>query len=642
MTDTSIEEAMRAHLDNLTKPRGALGKLEDYATRLAVIQGKVPPRVNKKAVYVFGGDHGITEQGVSLYPSEVSYQMAINILAGGAGINALASGCGWDVFMVDAGIAADFPPPEELPKAATFVDMKIGQGTRNFLREDAMTEDELRNCMASGAKLATDARERGYDLVAIGDLGIGNTTTAAALVAALGIDETLVVDRGTGIDEEALQRKREAVHQALLARGPFETAEQAFKAVGGYDLAMMAGFILGLRGFGIGCVLDGFPVSSAAYGAWKIDPTVADFLFAGHRSKVKGHGPILAALGLEPILSLDMRLGEGTGAVLGPARPVRWHPSHPPPSRKGRTRSTTINSAGVPPGKGRTAGPLDRFLTCFTLVSRIPIPRSFVYDPSRMDFYLPLVGVPVSILTWSILLALRWVGFGASLAAIAVIIVQYLAFNLFHLDGLMDSADALLGLGSRERKLEILKDSRIGVYAFFAGFSDLCLKVVLMVTATSMLEEQWSPGKRLWALAFFMAAPVVGRLAASLIPCRCPNARPGGLGAVSAGSRAYRAILGAITGLLAIVALAVGVTLVSQGSGFATLTRSAFLSFGMDLGGLVIGSVGCALSVAMLVARAYSSGVGGYTGDALGAAIELGELAFLSLAILILRGWMVH
>ncbi len=259
-----------------------------------------------------------------------------------------------------------------------------------------------------------------------------------------------------------------------------------------------------------------------------------------------------------------------------------------------------------------------------------------------MDFYLPLVGVPVSVLTWGVTLSLIQLGASATLSAIVAIIVQYLAFNLFHLDGLMDSADALLGLGSSERKLEILKDSRIGVYAFFAGFSDLALKIVLMETAASMIGAREAACQRCWALAFFAAAPVVGRFAAALIPSRCPNARPGGLGSASADSRAHRALLGVLSGLIVLVALSAGLTLLSCGEGFATLPSSTLSSFGMDMGALVIGSLGCALCVAVLVAKAYSAAVGGYTGDALGAAIELGELAFLTLAILILRSGMVH
>jgi nicotinate-nucleotide--dimethylbenzimidazole phosphoribosyltransferase len=154
-------------------------------------------------------------------------------------------------------------------------------------------------------------------LVAIGDMGIGNTTTAAALLVALGFGADEIIDRGTGIDDATLERKRSVIVNAVAARGPFTDAREALKKVGGFDLAMMAGLILGLKGRGIGCVIDGFPVSSAACAAWRMDPGVIDYLFAGHKSRVKGHAPVLAAMGLEPIVSMEMRLGEGTGAVTG-------------------------------------------------------------------------------------------------------------------------------------------------------------------------------------------------------------------------------------------------------------------------------------------------------------------------------------
>ncbi len=312
-----IQEKMQAYQDNLTKPKGSLGKLEDYAMKMALIQGSVPPKLEKKAVYVFAGDHGVVDEGVSLYPKEVTYQMMLNFLAGGAAINALARGTGWDVIAVDAGVAMDFPPAASLPKEARFLDRKIGKGTRNFAREDAMSDKELEKALEAGRELAADAAKNGYDLVAIGDMGIGNTTTAATLLVALGFKGDEIIDRGTGIDDATLEHKRSVIVKAVAARGPFADARDALKKVGGFDLAMMAGLILGLKGRGIGCVIDGFPVSSAACAAWRMDPDVIDYLFAGHKSRVKGHAPVLAAMGLEPIVSMEMRLGEGTGAVTG-------------------------------------------------------------------------------------------------------------------------------------------------------------------------------------------------------------------------------------------------------------------------------------------------------------------------------------
>ncbi|MDR2796996.1 MAG: nicotinate-nucleotide--dimethylbenzimidazole phosphoribosyltransferase [Treponema sp.] len=314
-----VEDAMLAHLDNLTKPRGSLGALETYCIKMAGIQNQVPPLIRKKGIYVFAGDQGITEEGVSLYPSEVTYQMVLNMLSGGAGINALAKGTGWEVIAVDAGVAEEFPPDEDLPpkRACRFIRAKIGKGCRNFYKTQAMSAQEAAKTLEQGKSLADDAQKQGYDLVAIGDLGIGNTSTAAAMLMAAGFSPDEMIDRGTGIDQERLEHKKRIIREAVALRKPAQTGEAIIEQVGSFDLGMMSGFILGLAGKGIGCVLDGFPVTAAAYLAAMINPKVTEFLFAGHQSKVAGHRPVLDKLGLSPIVSLDMHLGEGTGAVIG-------------------------------------------------------------------------------------------------------------------------------------------------------------------------------------------------------------------------------------------------------------------------------------------------------------------------------------
>ena len=315
----SIKTKMENHLNNLTKPRGSLGNLEDYCVKMAEVQKQVPPKIEKKGIYVFAGDHGIAAEGVSLYPPEVTWQMVLNILAGGAGINALSNGTGWDIILVDAGVSGgDFPPDITIKPGCSLVRARIRGGSGNILREAAMSAEETRRALDRGKALAQDAADRGLHLTAIGDLGIGNTTTAAAMLAAAGFSAAAVVDRGTGIDSAMLEHKRQVVEAAVKrASVPQNDGEAILRELGSPDFAMMAGFILGLEGKGIACVLDGFPVTSAAYMACIINPRVSEWLFAGHLSKVIGHKPVLERMGLEPIVNLNMHLGEGTGAVIG-------------------------------------------------------------------------------------------------------------------------------------------------------------------------------------------------------------------------------------------------------------------------------------------------------------------------------------
>jgi len=306
----SIEERMQLHLDNLTKPKGSLGDLEDFAKKLANIQDRVPPRVDRKICLVFAGDHGIVHEGISLYPQEVTTQMVLNFLADGAAINVMARHCGMDIMVVDAGIAGEIDD-------ARVINLKVRHGTRNFAEEAAMTEDDLERCLSHGRELAERIAGQGYNLACIGDMGIGNTTTAAALLAANGFSVEEVVDRGTGIDDTTLSHKSDVIKASLKKHGPFSGVRDTMRCVGGYEICMIAGFILGLRDKKVACLIDGLPVTTGAYLAWRIDPAVSTFLFAGHKSKVKGHIVTLDAMGLEPILDLNMRLGEGTGAVLG-------------------------------------------------------------------------------------------------------------------------------------------------------------------------------------------------------------------------------------------------------------------------------------------------------------------------------------
>lgn len=319
MDSDTVRSAIKERLDDLTKPKGSLGKLEDYAEKLAVIQGRVPPTIRRKATFVLAGDHGVTAQGVSAYPKEVTAQMIHNIMAGGAGINVLSKACGFDMFVVDAGVDADLPawPQRGAGGSPGFFSMKVVRGTRDFSVEPAFSELQFDECLENGLELAEFAAREGYDMVALGDMGIGNTTSAAAVLVAFGFEQELVIDRGTGIDDDMLERKRRLIVEAVAARGPYPTPESVGIAFAGPEIATAAGILLGLKNTGVACIIDGFPITAAAALAWKIDPAVIDYLFAGHLSRVKGHGPVLKAMGLDPVVSLDMRLGEGTGAVIG-------------------------------------------------------------------------------------------------------------------------------------------------------------------------------------------------------------------------------------------------------------------------------------------------------------------------------------
>lgn len=301
---------MQKHLDNLTKPVGSLGDLESFAMKLAIIQRCIPPVIEKKASFVFAGDHGVTEEGVSLYPKEVTYQMVLNFLSGGAGINVLSKYCGYDVYIVNAGVSGKFDDDGVIAR-------KVGHGTRNFVKEPAMSEEQLEQCLQNGKDLAKEAIAKGYDLFALGDMGIGNTTTAAALLIASRLPADDVIDRGTGIDDKMLERKRQVIQKAVSRYAPYKGVRDIMRQLGGFEICTITGFILGLKGQKAACVLDGFPVTTAGYMAWLIDREVKDFLFAGHKSKVKGHAVVLERMGLKPIVDLNMRLGEGTGAVIG-------------------------------------------------------------------------------------------------------------------------------------------------------------------------------------------------------------------------------------------------------------------------------------------------------------------------------------
>jgi nicotinate-nucleotide--dimethylbenzimidazole phosphoribosyltransferase len=302
----------KGRLDSLTKPLGSLGRLEDLAAQWFVIrQGRVTGLVSK-AVYVFAADHGITAEGVSAYPAEVTQQMVLNFLSGGAAINVLARLHHVEVNVVDIGVDAD------LSSHPGLVQYKVRRGSRNMLREPAMSEEELTAALSAGLALAELAFAKGNNLMAVGEMGIGNTTAASVITAALtGTPASLVTGRGTGLDSLAYAHKCNIV-EAVVDRHFAQPASprEILRCGGGLEIAAMTGMILGAARRQMAIVMDGFISTAAAAVACALAPAVRSYLFAGHQSQEPGHRVLLAYLGIEPILDLDMRLGEGSGAVL--------------------------------------------------------------------------------------------------------------------------------------------------------------------------------------------------------------------------------------------------------------------------------------------------------------------------------------
>ena len=307
----------RAHLDVLTKPLGSLGRLEDFAAQMVSIRRQDYAVPLRKAVYVFAADHGITAEGVSAYPSEVTRQMVLNFISHGAAINVLAKLHNVDLNVVDVGVDSEFDGIDGL------LHRKVRLGTRNMLHEPAMSSEELTEAFNVGLNLANDVKAQGYSTVAVGEMGIGNTTAASAITSLLTHKPVdLITGRGTGLNSEALKHKRQVIEAVLkkhfgdLRKNTPAKPLDILRTVGGLEIAAMTGFILGAAQRGVAVVVDGFISTAAAAIAFAAVPQVRDYLFAGHQSEEPGHQALLEYLGLKPILALNMRLGEGTGAVL--------------------------------------------------------------------------------------------------------------------------------------------------------------------------------------------------------------------------------------------------------------------------------------------------------------------------------------
>lgn len=309
--DAAAAARARERLDSLTKPPGSLGRLEDLAVRLAAMTGEVAPEVYPATVVVMAADHGVTAEGVSAYPAEVTPQMVLNFLNGGAAINVLARAAGAKVRVVDMGVAVDLHHPHLEVR-------KVRRGTANMTRGPAMGWGEALAALAAGIAVAEDEVRQGTRTLCLGEMGIGNTTAASALLAALcGYPPDQVVGRGTGLDDAGVARKVAAVARALETNRPDPSDPiGCLAAVGGLEIAGLAGVILGAARHRRPVLLDGFIAGAAALVAARIDPGTVHYMVAAHQSAEPGHRLILQELGLEPLLRLDLRLGEGTGAAL--------------------------------------------------------------------------------------------------------------------------------------------------------------------------------------------------------------------------------------------------------------------------------------------------------------------------------------
>jgi len=311
--DEQAMEQARARQNQLTKPLGSLGRLEELSIQIAGITGQPRPHLQEPIVIVMAGDHGIARQGVSAYPAEVTPQMVLNFLHGGAAINVLARHVGARVLVADMGVAA------ELAAHPALINCKVALGTRDFSTERAMTREQATQAVEAGIEIAFQAVAAGADLIATGDMGIGNTTASSAIVAALtGRPVRDVTGRGTGIDDAGLARKIDLIEHALALHRPNPAdGLDVLSKVGGFEIGGLAGVILGAAARRVPIVIDGFISGAAALIAQRLAPAVQPYLIAGHRSVERGHQAVFEQLELSPLLDLDLRLGEGTGAVLG-------------------------------------------------------------------------------------------------------------------------------------------------------------------------------------------------------------------------------------------------------------------------------------------------------------------------------------
>ncbi len=318
--DTSPVQQAQSRLDNLTKPKDSLGRLEEFAKRLVAITGNTMPDVNKKVIFTFAGDHGVAGEGVSAFPKEVTREMVLNFVNGGAAINVLARHAGADVVVVDIGVDYDFNPALTKGgiKGGLFISNKVMHGTKNIAKGPAMTKEQAEQCIQVGIDLANAYAQQGYKMFGTGDMGIANTTPSSAIAAVLtGRSVTEVTGRGTGIDDNALKHKIDVIEQAIAINKPDpKDPINVLAKIGGAEIGGIAGLIIGCASHKIPVIVDGLISTAGALIAYCIEPKIKHCMFAAHNSVEIGHKAMLDKMGLQPILDLNLRLGEGTGAVL--------------------------------------------------------------------------------------------------------------------------------------------------------------------------------------------------------------------------------------------------------------------------------------------------------------------------------------
>ncbi|MBU0684191.1 MAG: nicotinate-nucleotide--dimethylbenzimidazole phosphoribosyltransferase [Candidatus Omnitrophota bacterium] len=339
--DSSWDKKTQKKLDNLTKPKGSLGILEELAKQVVRITENETPQLNNKVIFTMAGDHGVAKEGVSAFPQEVTTQMVYNFLAGGAGINVLAKHVGAKVVVADLGVACD------LKEQANLIIKKVNYGTKNMSRTAAMTREEAIKSLENGIEIFEEkhcsdkSRSSCIDIAGMGDMGIANTTASSAIsVVITGADITSMTGRGTGIDDSKLKLKKEIIKRAIDANKPFaDDAIDVLAKVGGFEIGGLAGMILAACSRRVPVVVDGFISSAAALIAYKLEPKTKDYMISAHASVERGHKTVLDYLGLKPLLDFNLRLGEGTGAVLAMGIVDA--------AVKILTEMSTFNSAGV-------------------------------------------------------------------------------------------------------------------------------------------------------------------------------------------------------------------------------------------------------------------------------------------------------